>query len=162
MPPKGSAKRKATASVNSASPDEPKLKRGTRNSAAVAADQWIHDNTKEQIEIDSDLEDMEGSQSTAPLSSLQAPSLSPPSMGNDCSEVGDSQSSASVYATPTRSSPPKAQISSLPSPAFSVTGSGSRQLPPSNFAASDTWHPDFPADLLEAKVYLIELSRARI
>jgi hypothetical protein len=139
MPPKASAKRKAPASVAAPLPDEPKFKRGTRNSAA------------EQIEIDSDLEDMDGSQSTAPLSSLQAPSLSPPSMTNDSTEAGYSQSSVSVYTTPTRSSPPKTQKASIPPPAFSATNSGSHQLPPGTVGSSDFWHPDFPADLLEAK-----------
>jgi hypothetical protein len=144
MPPKASAKRKAPATASAPFPDEPKFKRATRNSAAVVGDQWINDNAKEQIEIDSDLEDMDdGSQSTAPLSSLQAPSLSPPSMTNDTgsTESGGSQSSVSIYTTPTRSSPPKHQKASIPPPEFNGTVS-----------SSDSWHPDFPSDLIEAKV----------
>jgi hypothetical protein len=135
MPPKTSAKRKAPASVAAPLPDEPKFKRGTRNSAA------------EQIEVDSDLEDMDdGSQSTAPLSSLQEPSLSPPSTTNETgsTEAGNSQSSVSVYTTPMRSSPPKTQKASIPGPPPAFSGT---------VGSSDCWHPDFPADLIEAKVY---------
>jgi hypothetical protein len=78
MPPKAGNAGKRKAAANPQASEEPQTKRATRNSTAVAGDNWLASQGSQNHGEDSDVDDLAQATPSLPPAALQAPPISLP------------------------------------------------------------------------------------